>query len=161
MFIKHIKTSIVNFFRLLIWVIIFPIRLIKLLPSALRSGNFRFVASLVLILYGLSNTGSNDSVASAIGSTQIAAGLYIVASEAEKMKDVFTFNITWKSFWTDVCLASRLDYFADNQDSEWSGKNFKQSSHCQNYDTNLDLPSEFKILIISWNCSFTQFVQAW
>ena len=118
MFIKHIKTSIVNFFRLLIWTIIFPIRLVKLLPSALRSGNFRFVASLVLLLYGWSNLGSADSVAAAIGSTQIAAGLYLVASEAEKMKDVFTFNITWKSFWTDVCLASRLDYFEDNKDSE-------------------------------------------
>ena len=118
MFLKHIKTSIVNFFRLIIWAIIFPIRLIKLLPSALRSGNFRFVASILLLLYGFSNAGSDDSVASAIGSTQFAAGLYIVASEAEKMKDVFTFNITWKSFWTDVCLASRLDYFEDNQDSK-------------------------------------------
>tara|TARA_Y100001968_G_scaffold214279_1_gene197154 strand:- start:212 stop:568 length:357 start_codon:yes stop_codon:yes gene_type:complete len=118
MIIKHIKTSIVNFFRLLIWGIIFPIRIIKLLPSSLRSGNFRFVASLVLLYFGFFNTGSDNSVASAIGSTQLAAGFYIIASEAEKVKDVFTFNITWKSFWTDVCLASRLDYFADNQDSE-------------------------------------------
>ena len=117
MIIKHIKTSIVNFFRLLIWGIIFPIRIIKLLPSSLRSGNFRFVASLVLLYYGFWNTGSDNAIASAIGSTQLAAGFYIIASEAEKVKDVFTFNITWKSFWTDVCLASRLDYFADNQDS--------------------------------------------
>ena len=118
MLIKHIKTSIVNFFRLLIWGIIFPIRIIKLLPSSLRSGNFRFVASLVLLYFGFFNTVSDNAVASAIGSTQLAAGFYIIASEAEKVKDVFTFNITWKSFWTDVCLASRLDYFADNQDSE-------------------------------------------
>ena len=118
MIIKHIKTSIVNFFRLLIWGIIFPIRIIKLLPSSLRSGNFRFVASLVLLYFGFFNTGSANAVASALGSTQLAAGFYIIASEAEKVKDVFTFNITWKSFWTDVCLASRLDYFADNQDSE-------------------------------------------
>ena len=117
MFIKHIKTSVVNFFRLIIWAIIFPIRLIKLLPSALRSGNFRFVASLVLLIYGWSNLGSADSVAAAIGSTQIAAGFYIIASEVEKMKNAFSFDITWKSFWRDVCLASRLDSFSDNQDS--------------------------------------------
>ena len=117
MLVKHIKTSIVNFFRLLVWSIIFPIRIIKLLPSSLRSGNFRFVASLVLLFFGFSNTFSSNAVASAIGSTQLAAGLYIVASEAEKMKDAFSFNITWKSFWTDVCLASRLDYFSDDQDS--------------------------------------------
>ena len=117
MLLKHIKTSIVNFFRLLVWGIIFPIRIIKLLPSSLRSGNFRFVASLLLLFYGFSNLGSDNAVASAIGSTQLAAGFYIVASEAEKVKDVFTFNITWKSFWTDVCLALRLDYFSDNQDS--------------------------------------------
>ena len=117
MILKHIKTAIVNFFRLIVWGIIFPIRIIKLLPSALRSGNFRFVASLVLLVSGFSNSGSTDAVASAIGSTQLAAGFYIIASEAEKMKDVFTFNITWKSFWTDVCLASRLDYFSDKQDS--------------------------------------------
>ena len=117
MLFKHIKTSIVNFFRLLVWGIIFPIRIVKLLPSSLRSGNFRFVASLVLLYFGFFNTGSSNAVASAIGSTQLAAGFYVIASEAEKMKDAFSFNITWKSFWTDVCLALRLDYFSDNQDS--------------------------------------------
>ena len=117
MLLKHIKTSIVNFFRLLVWGIIFPIRIIKLLPSSLRLGNFRFVASLVLLFFGFFNTGSYDPDASAIGSTQLAAGFYIIASEAEKMKDAFSFNITWKSFWTDVCLALRFDYFSDNEDS--------------------------------------------
>ena len=117
MLVKHIKTSIVNFFRLLVWGIIFPIRIIKLLPSSLKSGNFRFVASLVLLYFGFFNTGSSNAVASAIGSTQLAAGFYIIASEAEKMKDAFSFNITWKSFWTDFCLALRFDYFSDNEDS--------------------------------------------
>ena len=117
MLLKHIKTSIVNFFRLLVWGIIFPIRIIKLLPSSLRLGNFRFVASLVLLFFGFFNIGSYDPIASAIGSTQLAAGFYIIASEAEKMKDAFSFNITWKSFWTDVCLALRFDYFSDNEDS--------------------------------------------
>ena len=115
MLLKHIKTSLFNFFRLLVWVIIFPIRIIKLLPSSLRSGNFRFVASFVLLFFGFFNIGSYDPVASAIGSTQVAAGFYIIASEAEKMKDDFSFNITWKSFWKDVSLALRLDYFSDNQ----------------------------------------------
>ena len=117
MLFKHIKTSIINFFRLLVWSIIFPIRIIKLLPSSLRSGNFKFVASLVLLYFGFFNTFSYDPVASAIGSTQLAAGFYIIASEVEKMKVAFSFDITWKSFWRDVCLASRLDSFSDNQDS--------------------------------------------
>ena len=117
MLIKHIKTSIVNYFRLAVWLFIFPIRIIKLLPSSLRSGNFRFVASFVLLFFGFFNIGSYDPVASAIGSTQVAAGFYIIASEAEKMKDAFSFNITWKSFWRDVCLALRLDYLSDNQES--------------------------------------------
>ena len=82
----------------------------------MRSGNFRFVASFVLLFFGFFNTASYDPVASAIGSTQLAAGFFIISSETEKMKDNFSFNITWKSFWTDVCLALRLDYCSDNQD---------------------------------------------
>ncbi len=115
---KGIKKFFVAVFKFAVWAIIFPIRLIKLIPSELRAGNFKFAAGVILLLTGFngwlrSRDIELEALVEAFGSLKFAAGLYLLSEKGNEIGPLFKFNITWKSFWREIGDFLTFDWFKD------------------------------------------------
>ena len=83
---KGIKNFFVTLYKFVDWCIVFPIRLIKIFPSALRAGNFKYAAEIILLLTSFNAWLRTRDVELAelvrvFGSLKFAAGLYLLAGK--------------------------------------------------------------------------------
>ena len=114
---KGIKNFFVTLFKFVVWWIVFPIRLIKIFPSELRAGNFKYAAGIILLLTGFNVWLRTRDVELAelvrvFGSLKFAAGLYLLAGkDSAEVSPLFKFNITWKSFWREIGDFLTFDWF--------------------------------------------------
>ena len=114
---KGIKNFFVTLFKFVVWCIVFPIRLIKIFPSELRAGNFKYAAGVILLLTGFNawlRTRDVDlaELVRGFGSLKFAAGLYLLAGkDSAEVSPLFKFNITWKSFWREIGDFLTFDWF--------------------------------------------------
>ena len=114
---KGIKNFFVTLFKFVVWCIVFPIRLIKIFPSELRAGNFKYAAGIILLLTGFNVWLRTRDVELAelvrvFGSLKFAAGLYLLAGkDSAEVSPLFKFNITWKSFWREIGDFLTFDWF--------------------------------------------------
>ena len=114
---KGIKNFFVTALKFVVWGIIFPIRLIKIFPSELRAGNFKYAAGIILLLTGFNAWLRTRDVELAelvrvFGSLKFAAGLYLLSGkDSAEVSPLFKFNITWKSFWREIGDFLTFDWF--------------------------------------------------
>ena len=114
---KGIKNFFVTLFKFVVWCIVFPIRLIKIFPSELRAGNFKYAAGIILLLTGFNVWLRTRDVELAelvrvFGSLKFAAGLYLLfGKDSAEVSPLFKFNITWKSFWREIGDFLTFDWF--------------------------------------------------